>query len=471
MSLYVERVDLYTIPMQTRMPFRYGISTLLSLPHLILSAGLNVDGRKCTGLAADCLPPKWFTKHPDTSPEEDIEGLWRVIHAASGHALAADPAPTPFALWQEVYSLQKEWGEKNGLEPLLWQFGVTLIERAVIDGFCRAKEITFNRGVHNNLLGIDPGAIYPELDGASPKEFLPNAPQPEIGVRHTVGLSDPIFIRDADDETIGDGLPVSLESSISEYDLRYFKIKISGDMAEDFPRLTRISRCLPEGFSFSLDGNECFTDPRELKGYYLELASAIPEFFNHMLFLEQPLNRYCSFTDATRGVLSSWKDKPLIIIDESDGEVDSLKQALSCGYDGTSYKSCKGVMKGVVNACYLRYLSANNPGRSLLLSGEDLGNVGPVALLQDCIVALVIGISHAERNGHHYFAGASMLPEEIQKALVEKHGDLYAWHQRGFATMAIRNGSIRIASLLMAPFGYQVDVPLGDFIHDYSAKR
>ena len=188
-----------------------------------------------------------------------------------------------------------------------------------------------------------------------------------------------------------------------------------------------------------------------------------------MLFIEQPLHRKFAVADQTREAFSAWTRKPAVIIDESDGELSSLSQALSCGYNGTSYKSCKGVFKGIANACRIRHLVSL--GKSMILSGEDLANVGPVALLQDCVVAATLGIEHLERNGHHYFRGMSMFPQNIQRDLIRIHGDLYTQHDDGFATLLIRNGAISTKSLHEAPFGYSIDLPLGDFTRIFFVTR
>jgi hypothetical protein len=86
----------------------------------------------------------------------------------------------------------------------------------------------------------------------------------------------------------------------------------------------------------------------------------------------------------------------------------------------------QGIVKGIANACLLRA----KPGQ--ILSGEDLSNVGPVALLQDLAVCASLGIPHVERNGHHYFRGLSMFPPDIQDRILRHHGDLYTQHKDGF---------------------------------------
>jgi len=77
----------------------------------------------------------------------------------------------------------------------------------------------------------------------------------------------------------------------------------------------------------------------------------------------------------------SGKDGPAIIIEESDGSLDHLLRAIELGYRGTSAdKNCKGIVKGLANAALLKKHVLTH------LSGEDLANAGPVALLQDLSV-------------------------------------------------------------------------------------
>ena len=61
------------------------------------------------------------------------------------------------------------------------------------------------------------------------------------------------------------------------------------------------------------------------------------------------------------------------------------------------------------------------------MSGEDLANVGPVALLNDLTVMSSLGINHVERNGHHYFAGLSVYPKDLQEKICLAHPDLYSF--------------------------------------------
>ena len=47
---------------------------MTELPHLFVRVDLEVGGTVATGIASEGLPPKWFTKSPDTTFEQDLPG-------------------------------------------------------------------------------------------------------------------------------------------------------------------------------------------------------------------------------------------------------------------------------------------------------------------------------------------------------------------------------------------------------------
>jgi hypothetical protein len=153
-----------------------------------------------------------------------------------------------------------------------------------------------------------------------------------------------------------------------------------------------------------------------------------------------------------------------MIIDESDGSLEDLPRALELGYRGTSHKNCKGIVKSLSNAALLR----EQPFPTVL-SGEDLASVGPVAMLKDVAVAAALGITHVERNGHHYFKGLSMYAKDVQEKVLAEHGDLYRRHADGFATLRVQQGQLWIASVNDAPFGHGevIDPSLMEPLNDW----
>jgi L-alanine-DL-glutamate epimerase-like enolase superfamily enzyme len=445
--------------LQTRLPFKYGIATMTHLPHVFLRATCEIDGRTQDGIAADHLPPKWFTKDPVRDPADEIVDMLRVIeHAMS--AAAGIQAASVFAFWRDLYHRQSAWGAAEDLPPLLVHFGTSLVERAVLDAFARHHETPFHRLLQTGALGLDLGAFHAELDGSRPADWLPAEPLPRITVRHTVGLADPLTAADiAPGTRLGDGLPQSLKECIRTHGLRHFKIKINGQPDRDIDRLEKIAALLarhaPPDYAFSLDGNESFRSVTTFRDFWTTMIArpGLKEFVRRLLFVEQPLHRDVALDESAGAWRREWPGRPPIIIDESDAEPGSLRRALDLGYAGTSHKNCKGVFKGIANACRIAQLRRERPEAGFLLSGEDLSNIGPVALPQDLAVQAALGIASVERNGHHYFAGLSFWPASWQDDVLALHPDLYTTGAPGWPQLAVVVGKLRLGSVNAAPFG------------------
>jgi L-alanine-DL-glutamate epimerase-like enolase superfamily enzyme len=400
---------------------------------------------------------------------DEIHEMLDVVETAM-EAAEGQNAPGVFDLWLQLYDSQTAWAKAEGKPPLLAHFGTSLVERAVMDAFCRAHAKPFHRALLDNDFGIRLGELRAELDGFSPAKWLPARPHGEVVVRHTVGLSDPLTDADiARGEHLNDGLPQSLAASIRVYGLRHFKLKVNGDPAHDLERLRRIAAVLRaecgEDFAFTLDGNEQFKSFVGFREFWetLRKDESLKPFLTKLLFVEQPLHRSVALHKDAAAALADWPDRPPVIIYESDGELDSLPTALALGYDGTSHKNCKGVIKGVANRCLLARRQEQNPARPLLMSGEDLCNVGPVALLQDLAVCAALGIKSVERNGHHYNAGLSQFPRGVQEDILRAHFDLYHPSPAGWPTLTIQNGRVALGSLNEAAFGVKFLLNPGQF--------
>ena len=451
--------DFFVLPTRTRFPFRYGIASMTDVPQLYAVTRVSSGGVRHAGLAGEGLPPKWFTKDPATTFEQDLPQMVEVItHAA---ALAAEIARSPvgyFDFWRELDRQQSAWAPSRGLAPLLAHLGVSLVERVILDGLCRLAGMPLHQMVGSNRLGLRLGEIYPELGSAAPANLLPPEPVSGCYVRHTVGLADALAPADIPvDERVVDGLPQDLEASIRAYGLRYFKVKLFGSLERDLPRLRRLVPLLERetggDWQVTLDGNENFHDFAAFREYWEQARAepALRDLWPRVIVVEQPVHRDHALRDEVGAMLSRWPDRPPLIVDESDGAIGDVPQALSLGYAGASHKNCKGIVKGIANAAFLR--DRQRRGAPGVLTGEDLCTLGPVALLQDLAMMALLGIGHVERNGHHYYRGLSMLPPSWQDATLDGHGDVYRRHEDGFACLRIEDGRLDLRSVNAAPFG------------------
>ncbi|WP_435320742.1 enolase C-terminal domain-like protein [Haloarchaeobius sp. TZWSO28] len=451
-----------TIDLALRLPFHFGNATIRRVPHLLLALDVDVDGRRTQGVAAENLIAPLFVKDRDRSYEAGAAEMLETVATACRFALDQDPLGNAFALQQAVAAAQASHYAGTHTPPLEYGFGVSMVERAVIDAVCRQNDHTFADGLSSGEFGIRPGAIYDELAGVHPTVGLPNSPHRSLSLRHTVGFTDPLRRASLPaEDRVDDGLPHSLESYIEAQGLDHFKVKLNGDVTADVDRLTDVWEVISAVASptVTLDANESYEDAESFRDAWRTIADvdALSEMVDRIAYVEQPLHRDEALTDATARVFDRWADRPPVIIDESDDRDDRLGEALAVGYAGTTHKNCKGVFRGVVNACLLEHRRRAGEGR-YVMSAEDLMTVGPIGLLQDLAVVSALGFGHVERNGHHYIHGLADFPFEQQTAVTRTHGDLYRSQGAGVPTVDVTDGRIDVGSVVDAPFGYGFDL-------------
>ena len=341
------------LPVKTRMPFRYGIAVLTQVPHFFLELQIEINKQVYKGLAADNLPPKWFVKNPDESFSQELNNMLAVISHACESVTKLEPQTNIFAIWKACYEAQKSWGQAAKHPPLLWQFGVSLVERALIEAFCQAKNRSFANALRSNAFGLNLAYFHSSLKGKHPSEILPENPLVKLHARHTVGLSDPLTDNEIlEEDRAKDSLPQSLDATLRHYGIHYLKLKLSGNSEADFNRLESIAnllKALDKEFVFTLDGNEQYSTLSSFKDFWQDLTkkSSMKSFLKRLLFVEQPFSRTIALSENLTRELLEWQDRPAIIIDESDAELGSLARALAGGYMGTSHKNCKGIFKSI----------------------------------------------------------------------------------------------------------------------------
>jgi len=449
------------------MPFRFGIAVMTEAPHVFLHCTYEVNGRTVTGVAAEGLLPKWFDKTPDKVAGQEIEEMLLVIRRAVGFA-SEIPASTAFDFWLQLYAAQMPWAAILGLPPLLAHFGVSMVERTLLDALARSQSTTLSELLRANLPGMDLGVIHSELAGRVPAEFLSAKPLERIIARHTVGLSDPLTAADVKpEERLDDGLPQTLEDCARFYGLRHFKFKLCGRVETDLARLREIAEIVTRigngKHAFTLDGNEQYKQfpPFVELWERIRADTVLAKFFEYLIFIEQPLHRSVALDPAVAKI-AEWSDGPPMIIDESDAAIGDFPKALELGYTGTSHKNCKGVMKGLAHRCLINHRNAVGHTQSYWMSGEDLVNIGPVALLQDLAAQAALGNTTVERNGHHYFRGLSAISHSIYSTMLARHSDLYTrLDATDIARLDVRLGELSLGTINAAPFGIAAEVPMG----------
>ena len=443
----VREVRLYERPVRLRMPFRFGVVTLREAPQAFVHVRIeDGQGRSAWGASAELLAPKWFDKNLALTNEQNFDQLRLALRLAAD-AYTQDQTPrTAFGHFAAHYAGQIAAGADRGLNALTANFGPAQIDRAVLDALCRIEGTSFYEAVRANLPGIDP-ALLPDqlgdLAGFAMPQFLAGlAPAGTVAARHTVGLVDVIAGHPGQ---VNDGLPESLEEVVAAYGHTYFKLKVGGDPDADLARLTEIAAVLDTidtPYVVSLDGNEQYNDLGALQALWRKMteAPALKRLVASILFIEQPITRAHAL-DADVSALSAIKP---VIVDESDDGLDVFPRAKALGYRGVSSKCCKGLYKSILNAA--RCAMWNAEGGGYFMTGEDLTTQAGLAVQQDLALINLIGLTHVERNGHHYVNGMADLPETEQAAFLAAHPDLYEG-SHGAVRLKIKGGHLAIGSL------------------------
>lgn len=419
--LKLSSIDFLERDVKLRMPFRFGVVTLTESPQAFVRCRIRTeDGREGEGAAAELLAPKWFDKNPALTNEDNYGQLRASLCAARAQYLARGMATA--------------WQHSAPARGLVENYGPALIDRALLDALCRALGVSFYDAVKKNLIGAE------KFEGMDlPGYFAKLIQRQSVAARHTVGLVDPITAADQK-ERVNDGLPETLEEVVARYGQRWFKLKVSGDARADVERLGAIAAVLDrivEPYNASLDGNEQYEDMAGVAELWSKVKAEprLRRMVESILFIEQPVKRQQALERKISGI-----DKP-VIIDESDDALDAFPRAKELGYRGVSSKTCKGIYKSLINRA-----RCSAWGNEYFMTGEDLTIQAGLALQQDLALVSLLGLTHVERNGHHYVNGMAGLPPGEQDAFLAAHPDLYE-RSNGAVRVRITGGELAIGSL------------------------
>jgi hypothetical protein len=434
----VRDISFFERPVRFTHPFRFGAVTINAATQVFVRVEIDVEGKgTLVGASAELMAPKWFDKRPQLSSDQTVAELRRSLVVARDLYLSRDGLETAFGLHASRITVQAAACAKEDIPPLAAAFGPAEIDKAVLDALLRAINLNFFDGMAANVAGID-ARLTPDLSNDEIAKFLTGRRRLErVAVRHTVGL---------DDTVEGEG---GVADPAQNSGARYFKLKLNGDPQADAARLIRIGKeliTLSCDYQVTLDANEQYADLAALCALVDRLGrdGALAPIAAKLLYIEQPMPR-----DITRQSPLGELARRDFIIDEADDSYDAFPAARALGYRGISSKSCKGIYKSIVNATRAQKWSAD--GGKFFISGEDLTCQAGLGVQQDLALGALIGVTHAERNGHHYVDGFADTPEREAQAFLSAHPDLYI-RDGNTVRLLIHDGDLLTGSLTSAGF-------------------
>jgi hypothetical protein len=438
----VRDIAFFERPVRFARPFRFGTVVINAATQIFVRVEIEVEGKSAsTGASAELLAPKWFDKRPHLSPEETAAELRRSLAIARELYLSHQGFETAFGLHATRIAAQVEACAKCDIPPLAAGYGPAEIDKAVLDALLRCVGVNFFDGMNGNIAGID-ASLSPDLGNGDIAQFLGQRQRLErVAIRHTVGL---------DDKVEGEGGVADIKENAGA---RYFKLKLNGDPEHDALRLIRIGKeltALPHDYKVTLDANEQYADLTALSALAdrLDRDVALKPIAAKLLYIEQPMPREI-FKESPLGALATCD----FIIDEADDSYDAFPAARALGYRGISSKSCKGIYKSVINAT--RAAKWSSGSEKFFISGEDLTCQAGLGVQQDLALGALIGVTHAERNGHHYVDGFDNTPATETQAFLAAHPDLYV-RDGNIIRLSIHDGDLLTGPLTAPGFATAV---------------
>lgn len=440
-------VSLYFIPVETRVPLKFGPETLTSVTCARVCMKVkNASGQTAEGWGETPLSVQWawpssiaYQPRHETMKKfcEMLSKAW-TTYDRTGHPIYVGHDFIENELPGLLGELNKNF-DKN-TEPMPWLAALIC---------CSAFDIALH-DAYGNLLGTDIYNTYnskfmehdlshyltPADDsdvsfkGKYPSDFL-NIPRPNIlPAWHLVGGKDLLDESELTGSEPQDGYPVLLADWIKTDGLKCLKVKLRGNDAEwDYKRFVKIGMIAIENNVLWLtsDFNCTVTDPKYVCEILDRLMTEYPQIYQMILYVEQPFPY--DLEENQIDVHSVSARKPLFM-DESAHDWKLVKLGRKLGWTGVALKTCKTQTGAILSLCW-----AKAHGMTLMV--QDLTNP-MIAQIPHCLLAAHAGtIMGVETNGMQFYPAASEPEEKIHPGLYKRN-----------------DGNVDLSTLKGGGFGY-----------------
>lgn len=444
----VRHAQLHFLPLETRMPLKFGHETVTSLT--CARVGLTLEdarGRRATGWGETPLSVTWVWPGTLTYGER-YEALLDFCRALTGHWASNDARGQALEIGhafqqQELRTLWQETNSARGdREPMPWLAALvccSAFDLALHD----AAGLLLDRPVYAtygaDLLRRDLARYLRPARGAAvsfkdlrPDAFLRSQPEESLPAWHLVGGKDPIDSAELTGAEPNDGYPVLLRDWIRRDGLTCLKIKLRGnDPVWDLDRIRRVGRIgIEEGVRWlSTDFNCTVTDPAYVNEILDTLLADDPRLYGMILYVEQPFPY--DLEEHQIDVHSVSARKPLFM-DESCHDWELIRLGRELGWTGVALKTCKTQTGALLSLCW-----AKAHGMTLMV--QDLTNP-MLAQIPHCLLAAHAGtIMGVETNAMQFYPDASGPEERVHPGLFRR-----------------RSGCVNLGSLRGPGFGYRI---------------
>jgi L-alanine-DL-glutamate epimerase-like enolase superfamily enzyme len=448
-DITVKGLKLYYLPVQTRVPLKFGAEVLTSVTCArVCIQTENRRGDRSEGWGETPLSVQWVW--PSSLSYEIREQALKSICELIAEDLAEwKEQGHPFELGhsyqkQRLTGLVDAFNAASGLsEPVPYLAALvcfSLFDIALHDAYGRTNQVPVYETYNGNYMNADLSAYLEPVkgsevrfDGLYPEHFFQTPTDRELVVWHLVGGKDLLFRHELTGEEVDDGYPYTLEDWIEQDGLRCLKVKLTGnDSAWDYTRLVQVGDiALSRQVAWlTADFNCQVTDCAYVNDILDRLMQEHPEIYKAILYIEQP---FPYDLEAYRLDVRSVSARKPLFMDESAHDWEMVKLGRELGWSGVALKTCKTQTGALLSLCW-----AKAHGMTLMV--QDLTNP-MLAQIPHVLLAYHAGtIMGVESNGMQFYPEASNYEASV-------HPGLYRRLQ----------GKLRLHSITSHGFGYNVE--------------
>lgn len=430
-------VSVYFLPVETRMPLKFGPETLTSVTCARVRLRVrDARGRVAEGWGETPLSVQWVW--PSKAAYEPRHRAMREFCLALARRWAGfGSSGHPIEVGHDFIAseLPRALAEFPGADDaaagaLPWLAALVCcspFDVALHDAYGKLHERPVYELYGVDHMGRDLGAFLTETDspGASfggryPADFLVAKPPRSLRAWHLVGGLDPLEASELTGSEPDDGYPVLLRDWIRRDGLSCLKVKLRGnDAAWDYGRLARVGAIAVECGAewLTADFNCTVMDPDYVNEILDRLRDEHPRAYGMLLYVEQP---FPYDIEANPIDVRSLSGRKPLFLDESAHDWRLVRLGRQLGWSGVALKTCKTQTGALLSGCW-----AKAHGMSLMV--QDLTNPMLAQVPHVLLAAHVGTIMGVETNATQFYPAASAKEAAVHTGLYERRGGRVDW--------------------------------------------
>jgi L-alanine-DL-glutamate epimerase-like enolase superfamily enzyme len=439
---------LYFLPVQTRVPLKFGPETLTSVTCARVALEvIDDEGERAEGWGETPLSVQWVW--PSALSHAQRHGALKNFCTGLASAwLECRPEGHPLETGHDFQeqALRKAWKQFNEsrspAEAMPWLAALVCnspFDIALHDAFGRLVKRpvyqTYSREFFQSDLSrfLEPAADSVNFSGQYPADYLQSSPAATLRAWHLVGGLDPLEAGDLSGREPTDGYPTLLADWIDRDGLKCLKVKLRGnDSRWDYERLEKVGQIAKSKNVEWLTAD--FNCTVGEVGYVNEILDRLKaehrDIHEKILYVEQPF----AYDLEAQGldVRSVSQRKPLFL-DESAHDWRMVRLGRKLGWTGVALKTCKTQTGAILSACWARA-----HGMSLMV--QDLTNPMLAQIPHALLAAHTGTILGVETNAMQFYPAASAPEAKVHPGLYQRRG-----------------GNIDLSTIWGTGFGYRLD--------------